>query len=116
MSVDEGDIGRPVEMQRAVEGEKIGVLHRQICRGRDVGERRHDRGDQDDLRGAAEDEHHLRIAPQRRPGIGVRKAAVNSDIADGNREPGQFDGEVREYQAQREHRATAPMTIELIRK
>ena len=53
----------------------------------------------------AEHEHDLRIAPHRRARIGVRKAGVKADIADGDRQPGQLEREVRERKAERQQRA-----------
>lgn len=101
--VDVTYIGAPVETERPVDGEQVGILHRQVGRRRDIGERRHDGSDQHDLRRAAEDEHHLRIAPLRRHRIGVGKAGVKPDIGDRNGEAGQLEREVRQRQAERQH-------------
>ena len=101
--VDVTHIGRPIEPERPVDGVEIGVLQRQVRRRRDIGQRRHHRGDQRGLRQRAEHEHHLRIAPLRRCGIGVGKAAVDADIADGDRHARQRQRKVGDQEAQRQH-------------
>ena len=116
VSVDVTHIGRPIEPERPVDGEEIGVLQRQVRRRRDIGERRHHRGDQPDLRQRAEHEHHLRIAPLRRRGIGVGEAAVDADIADRDRHARQRQRKAGDEETQRQHRgdggANEPIELE----
>ena len=94
MGVDVADIRRPIETERTVDGQEARILHRQVRRRRHISERRHDRRQENDLRRAAEDEHHLGIAAARRAGIGMGEAGIEPDITDGDRKPGELDGKV----------------------